>query len=340
MPYHKNAPYFKLFANCMPVKGAVRSTVCDLHRGDIHFIPNDLYDIIVEYKNKPIDEVLQDYDEESHADVMEYFDFLEKRELGFWCNDPECYPDMDLAWDTPSVINNAIIDHNEISVHNYEDILQQLDRLGCKGLQIRFYSPVPLNEMQRIVELTSETRLNCLELYIKYTDEYSVEACTNLLHSGATSAIYVHSSPFTATNYILEKGYHIFHTEEKMDSPAHCGIISKIYFSTNINMFTEAQHYNTCLNRKISIDVNGDIKNCPSLAATFGNIATVKLSDIANNEDFKLKWSIKKDQISVCKDCEFRYVCTDCRAYTQNPEDQYSKPLKCSYNPYTATWEQ
>ena len=48
--------------------------------------------------------------------------------------------------------------------------------------------------------------------------------------------------------------------------------------------------------------------------------------------------NIKKDQISVCKDCEFRYVCTDCRAYTQNSGDQYSKPLKCNYDPYTATW--
>jgi len=40
----------------------------------------------------------------------------------------------------------------------------------------------------------------------------------------------------------------------------------------------------------------------------------------------------------VCKDCEFRYVCTDCRAYRADAEDLYSKRARCSYDPYTATW--
>ena len=56
--------------------------------------------------------------------------------------------------------------------------------------------------------------------------------------------------------------------------------------------------------------------------------------------DFKKYWFINKDQIAVCKDCEFRYICTDCRAYIENPEDMYSKPLKCAYNPYTSEWEE
>ena len=48
---------------------------------------------------------------------------------------------------------------------------------------------------------------------------------------------------------------------------------------------------------------------------------------------------ISKDQVKVCKDCEFRYMCSDCSAFTKNPEDKFDKPLKCNYNPYTAKWE-
>ena len=59
-----------------------------------------------------------------------------------------------------------------------------------------------------------------------------------------------------------------------------------------------------------------------------------------NSDGFKDKWRITKDQIEICKDCEFRYVCSDCRAYVENPEDIYSKPLKCGYNPYTCEWEE
>lgn len=48
---------------------------------------------------------------------------------------------------------------------------------------------------------------------------------------------------------------------------------------------------------------------------------------------------ITKDKITGCKDCEFRYICTDCRAYIEEPEDIYSKPLKCGYDPNTGEWE-
>lgn len=50
-----------------------------------------------------------------------------------------------------------------------------------------------------------------------------------------------------------------------------------------------------------------------------------------------VKFSIN-DQIHICKDCEFRHICTDCRAYIEDPDDIYSKPLKCGYNPYTGEW--
>jgi hypothetical protein len=55
--------------------------------------------------------------------------------------------------------------------------------------------------------------------------------------------------------------------------------------------------------------------------------------------NFKQVGNIIKDQVEVCKDCEFRYVCTDCRAFLEKPEDIYSKPLKCGYNPFTTIWE-
>ena len=49
---------------------------------------------------------------------------------------------------------------------------------------------------------------------------------------------------------------------------------------------------------------------------------------------------IKKENIDSCKDCEFRNICTDCRAYIEVPSNYHSKPLKCGYNPYTNVWEE
>ena len=73
---------------------------------------------------------------------------------------------------------------------------------------------------------------------------------------------------------------------------------------------------------------------------SFGNIKDTTLKEALNKKGFKKLWNINKDKIKVCQDCEFRYICTDCRAYIENPEDIYSKPLKCGYNPYTAEWEE
>jgi hypothetical protein len=54
---------------------------------------------------------------------------------------------------------------------------------------------------------------------------------------------------------------------------------------------------------------------------------------------FKDAWSINKDEILVCRDCEFRYICSDCRVFIEDPHNIYSKPAKCKYDPYSATWD-
>jgi SPASM domain peptide maturase of grasp-with-spasm system len=131
----------------------------------------------------------------------------------------------------------------------------------------------------------------------------------------------------------------VYLKQELTDSKS-CGNIHHNYFNITYESFSESQHHNTCLNRKISIDVHGNIKNCPSMPQSFGNIKDTTLEQALEHPDFKKYWNITKDQIEVCKDCEFRHICTDCRAYTEDPENMLSKPLKCGYNPYTNVWEE
>jgi len=102
----------------------------------------------------------------------------------------------------------------------------------------------------------------------------------------------------------------------------------------------ENKLYNGCLNRKIAIDEDGYIKNCPSMARAFGHHRDMSLLRVALDNQFRHLWSINKDKIKQCQDCEFRYACTDCRAYLEDPHDILSKPLKCGYDPYKGRWEQ
>lgn len=61
------------------------------------------------------------------------------------------------------------------------------------------------------------------------------------------------------------------------------------------------------------------------------NLHKVNLSDLETEY-----WTIKKDDIDICKDCEFRYICSDCRVQV---EHKYARPNTCIYNPYTNKWE-
>ena len=108
---------------------------------------------------------------------------------------------------------------------------------------------------------------------------------------------------------------------------------------------TESMNHNNCLHKKISVDKNGFIKNCPSMTESFGHISETTLSEALKKSGFKKYWNINKDQIQGCQDCEFRYVCTDCRAYVDdydssgNPRGVHkSKALKCDCDPFTGEW--
>ena len=58
-----------------------------------------------------------------------------------------------------------------------------------------------------------------------------------------------------------------------------------------------------------------------------------------NSGRLEKNWYIRKDNIDVCQNCEYRYICTDCRAFIKDPNNIFSHPLKCTYNPYIAKWK-
>jgi len=47
-----NSKFFKLFASCIPVKGAKRAVICDIQRKDIYFIAPIIYETIMESEGK------------------------------------------------------------------------------------------------------------------------------------------------------------------------------------------------------------------------------------------------------------------------------------------------
>jgi radical SAM protein with 4Fe4S-binding SPASM domain len=95
------------------------------------------------------------------------------------------------------------------------------------------------------------------------------------------------------------------------------------------------QSFNPCLGHQVAIDTQGEIKPCLWWPGELGHIHKDTVRDMIYEERFKQYWEANKDSIEVCKDCEYRYNCHDCRLNSLNPDEILRlKPVFCCYDPY------
>jgi SPASM domain peptide maturase of grasp-with-spasm system len=339
--------YLYLYANCIPVKGFSRTMIVDLGRRKLYFIDNSYYELLHELEHYTIGETMEMLEDEDDLEQFTLFlDYLVTNDLANIVDDLSVFPSLNLEWHHPSVISNAIIDVGE-KQHDFKKILEELDDLNCKYLQIRSYRVLPVERILEILSYTKGKHFRGVQLLTRYDAQQTSERnVRKILKKFPTLALTIHGSPgnkLIKNNPIedlegFELGFILF-IKQEISSCSSCGIInSKSFHAPTLEGFAENVNFNGCLNRKIAIDEQGEIRNCPSMTKSYGNIDEVKLETVAGNEKFKALWSLNKDKIDVCRDCEYRYICTDCRAYIREPGNIHSKPAKCSYDPYTATW--
>ena len=93
--------------------------------------------------------------------------------------------------------------------------------------------------------------------------------------------------------------------------------------------------FHPCLGKTLFISSKGNIFPCPMFR-------TCKIANIKNKEFMSVLREIKNiilmiwknnlDYINNCKDCEFRYICSDCRALEEKLSDSPNNKLLCEFN--------
>lgn len=336
---------FILFSNCLLVKGHNRSLIADLQRGRHHVIPNTMQEIILELSTtSSINDLLSSYDIENSKIIKEYLDYLQENELGFFVDENELklFPQLSTEYHIPQEVSNSIIELSDRNLFFLEDITKQLDHLNCKYLQLISYSELSKESIVEILKITNNSNFRSIELLLKYSPGYDLDFIKSLdKYNFRITSLTLHSSIIEEEyDYKEVSHFYIKYIKESIVNFNLCGQVDAKYFNVNYDKVLESLNHNSCLHKKISIDIEGNIKNCPSMVKSFGQINNTRLKEALNKEAFKKYWDINKDKIEVCKDCEFRHVCTDCRAFVEEPDNQYSKPLKCGYSPYTNVWEE
>lgn len=336
---------FRLYANCIITNGISRSIICDTQNRRFYLVPNSMTSLFDKRSIINFTKLIQTASIEEQEILIEYKDFLIQNNLIFPIGKSEIdlFPNIPLAFHFSSHISNALIDIKNRTIE-WNDLATELDNLNCLHIQLRFYEKIEKNEIIDILNTFSKTLINSIDIILRYNENIYNDI------SAFDSLIKMYPKIRTITLFGADKNEIIINpenglggirtTNENITNELACGLVTSDMFTINTLHYTESLAHNTCLNRKIAIDAEGNIKNCPSMKESFGNIRDTTLEEAINKPGFKKYWNIIKDEITKCKDCEFRHVCTDCRAYIDNPDDIYSAPLKCGYDPYTCTWEE
>ncbi len=337
--------YFNLFSNCIIADGINRSLIMDLQRNKSYPIPNSMLNVINFLKIKnTYESTILNFGIENKYIIDEYIDFLIANELGFFLDEDEfsLFLDLDKTIKFPAHVTNIVIELSEFTIQFYDRIIKSIDDIIVQNIQLISYETIKFNELSKLLEKLKKCELKSVELVLKYSQELidSINQFDDVIND-VTSIIF-HSVPKEINNDLDFITFEIIYTNEKIDGFKYCGVVKMEDFNVNQKKVLESISHNSCLNKKLSIDKDGNIKNCPSMPQSFGNIKDTTLEEALSHKDFKKYWNVNKDMIAVCKDCEFRHICTDCRAYTERTDFEgdidLSKPLKCGYNPYTNYW--
>lgn len=337
-----NSTYIALYPNIVPVRGFSRSVLMDLYMGKFLFIPNYFCDFLLENKAKNLqkEEFLNlGGSENDLAEIKSLLDHLISQDYlveadstlleGFKTDTPVRTED--------SLITDCILELSALSEWEVGHFLAEINNLGIKFLEVRFLDFISFeNHYQMMQEAFQNHSIEFLHFLVPFDKQLESVATGKLPAFTRLGQLTVYNTLHTfETNELPFKVD--FSTQKSIDHSL-CGCIDPTYFNYNVPAYYSNRKKNSCLSHKLSIDQFGEIKNCPSKKESFGRVATVDLELTVQLEAFKKEWHITKESILICSDCEFRWMCSDCRVFIQDESNSLSKPVKCGYNPYINKW--
>ncbi|MEH6306930.1 grasp-with-spasm system SPASM domain peptide maturase [Olivibacter sp. CPCC 100613] len=329
--------WFKMFACCVLVRGYASSLIYDVQRKLFYTISNEAFNLLKSAEDQDM-EALRSNIRYDHSFLDSFYKQFVDAELGFYTDEPWSYPSIDFTWHSPHTITNSIIEISKQSDFSFGDIIDQLNELSCKAVQVRFLDNLSSSELNKYLDAFRLSRIKHLEIYLPYqTIQPHKILYKKLEEEPRLFRIIIYGcledklifSQATLGKAIIEVKRNIQINNKETIKPER--------FSTNIESFTEAQHYNLGLNRKVCIDRYGNIKNYIRHEKSFGSIKNIKIKDVILTSGFSEKWDVSNDKIEKCRDCQYRYTCVS-NSDVVEKNGKYYKTETCDFDPYNNKW--
>ncbi len=112
-------------------------------------------------------------------------------------------------------------------------------------------------------------------------------------------------------------------------------ITEKEMHSGNLKQRIKSIYEENCFSTHLYIGCDMNVYPCPmERRLCHGNLKRTDLKDLLKPEIL----NHSKKTVEGCKDCEYRFICRDCRPDSITG-DLAEKPWYCTYNPYSGQWE-
>lgn len=322
------------FEFCKLVKGAIYGLVIDTQRSTYIRAPVDFIEFILSIDQKQLFEIKKNLSEKE----KEYFDYALKEEIIF-CSDKNVFHVAGQKDRIKMSFNHVVFEISSQSTYYTQAFKLLTTEMTLESMQVVFLDNCTDNAITNFFKVSDSYPFRSVQVlmpYNLYDESFLIGNAANISH------LILYKAP---SNYVTRNAKRPFAkivSITNQNPMICCGSVSEKEFIINKTFYKESKNYNNCLLGKLSFDSKGNIRHCPNSKKKFGNISNTNYSELLNTNEFTKLWKTTKDSVSVCKDCEYRYICRDCRAFTETSNDKkkLSKPLKCGYNPYNGEWSE
>ena len=325
---------FDLFASCISQKGRVRGIIIDFKRKSLFIFPNQILKIIDNYRNKSIYHLFSDY-KENRKVLKKYVDYFIENELVLISDELNNFKKISKTYLRTFYVDIFSLELSGLFLN--ENLPKIIDGNGVICLKI-IVKKEEFQIIARFLDIIANTKIQNISLFIEFDKKF----ITDILrikneHPRIEEVIFFNSNKNT-NDYVAEN---IFIEEDDITNIYFRNVSSIENFILDHDYYIESLNHNPMYNRSIHIDRLGNIMKYLVDSESYGNIFKSNLVTIIKSKKFIDFWSISKDKISICRDCEFKYICPDGRIpiKIKSNDHLYFHKSECNYNPYTNEWK-
>jgi SPASM domain peptide maturase of grasp-with-spasm system len=322
-----NKKFFVLYPSCIIVDGRKNNAIYDLQRNEVYSVPLyfiSLFSVDSNYGTKYIN-----IEKFKKTEIKNVLKILSQKDIGYFCNElpPFCQINTN-HFGFGNTISNFLIDINNNSSYSLKKVNDCINDLFCESLEIRYFGDVNTNKVISDLAYFSDSTLRSITLSLGLKEDVEDFVSTIMETNERVFKIQLFEQKTNEVKRIYDL-FLIYNTNKLLDEFS-CGNCTEYNILAQTQFYIESLHYNNCLYKKVAIDKNGFVKNCPALQEHFGHISEISdIKSVVQSQNFQYLWNLKKDLIDECKECALRYACHDCRAILKEPDNVLSRPLKC-----------